>query len=97
MFDQKEFDLLAHDAIHALRKFITMPDPTSLTIGSARVSASALASWSRNQQSLTSRESNLLMLARELAEDKQEFRKFVKFGMPNAPIVQALSKRSPTA
>ena len=95
MLAKTEFDSLGQEAIIALRKFFTIREPTSLVIGAARVAASALGAWTRYCQTETSRESNFLMLARELAEDKEEFRKFVKLGMPNAPIVQALpAKRS---
>ena len=86
----EDADEMAHEAIAALRKFITQAEVTSLDIGRARISASTFSGWTRLRQSETANEGNMLLLARELAEDKAQFRKFIRLGMPNAPILRAL-------
>ena len=86
----RDLDLLGAEAVSALRKFLVQSEHTSLDIGKARVAASALSAWTRHKQTDSARESNFLLLARELAQNTEEFRTFVRLGMPNAPIVKAL-------
>jgi hypothetical protein len=86
----RDFDILAADSVSALRKFLQQGEHTSMDIGAARVAASALSAWSRHKQTESARESNFIILARELAENKQQFRKFVIAAMPEAAIVKAL-------
>ena len=88
----RDLDLLGAEAVGALRKFLGQPEHTSLDIGKARVAASALSAWSRYKQTESARESTFLLLARELAENKEQLRKYVKIAMPNAPIVKALPR-----
>ena len=90
----KDLDLLGAEAVSALRKFLATSDQaTSLDIGKARVAASALSAWTRNRQTESAKETNFLILARELATNKDEFAKFVRVGMPNAPIIRALPEK----
>lgn len=92
----KDLDLLGAEAVSALRKFLAGQDnATSLDIGKARVAASALSAWTRHRQTESARESNFLVLARELAENKEQFKKFVRVAMPNAPILAALPAGKP--
>ena len=86
----RDIDLLGAEAISALRKVLRQPEHTSLDVGTARVAASALSAWSRQKQTESARESNFILLARELAEDKKQFRKLVRAAMPDAGIVRAL-------
>ena len=86
----RDLDALGAEAVNALRKFLMQPEHTSLDIGKARVAASALSAWTRHRQTESSRESNFLLLARELADDKAQFREFVRLGMPTTPILAAL-------
>ena len=88
----QDLDVLGAEAVSALRKFLTQAEYTSLDIGKARVAASALSAWTRNKATESAQQSNFLVLARELAVNKAEFRKFVKIAMPNAPIVKALPR-----
>ena len=88
----QDLDLLGAEAVSALRKFLSQPEPTSLDIGRAKIAASSLSAWTRYKATESAQQGNFLLLARELATDKAEFRKFVKIAMPNAPIVKALPK-----
>jgi hypothetical protein len=88
----RELDVLAHEAVNALRKFLEAPEHTTLDIGKARVAATALSAWSRHKATESARESNFILLARELAADKKEFRRFVSIAMPDAEIVKALPR-----
>ena len=87
----RDLDLLGAEAVSALRKFLsTSEQATSLDIGKARVAASALSAWTRNRATDSAKETNFLILARELAENKDQFRKFVRVGMPHHQILKAL-------
>lgn len=86
----RDVELLGAEAISILRKFLSQAEFTKLDLERARVAQSTFASWTRNRQTENARESNFLILARELAEDKNQFRRFVRLGMPNAPILKAL-------
>lgn len=90
-----DLDLLGAEAVSSLRKFLSLSEHTSLDIGKARVAASALSAWTRSKQTESARETNFLVLARELANDKAEFRRFVKIAMPQTPLLKALPE--PTA
>mgnify|MGYP001591466908 CR=1 FL=1 len=90
----RDLDVLGAEAVGALRKFLALPEYTSLDIGKARVAASALSAWTRNKQTESARETNFLILARELANDKAEFRRFVQVAMPSAPVLKALSDKT---
>ena len=85
-----DLERLGGEAVSALRKFLAQEEHTSADVGAARVAASALSAWTRHKQTESAREGTFLMLARELANDKAEFRKFVKIGMPNAALVRML-------
>lgn len=86
----RNLDDMAQDAVGAVRAFLQKPDTTSLDIGRARIATAALSSWSRHKQTESARESNFILLARELAEDRTQFRRLVSVAMPDAAIVKAL-------
>lgn len=86
----QNLDLLGAEAVGVLRKFLQQPDYTSHDIGKAKMAMGSLASWAKIKQTESARESNFIMLARELAEDKQQFRKLVSAVMPGSAIVKAL-------
>lgn len=93
----QDLELLGAEAVNHLRKFLAQPEHTGLDIGKAKVAASSLSAWTRAKATESAREGNFLLLARELAEDKKQFQKFIKLGMPNAPIVKALPRGKDTA
>lgn len=86
----RDIDSLGAEAVSALRKFLAMGDVTGADINRARVAASAFSAVTRVRQTEGAREATFLMLARELANNKDEFREYVKIGMPTAPILKAL-------
>lgn len=88
----RDIDLLGAESVSALRKFLAQGEYTSLDIARAKVAASAFSGWTRHKATESARDGNTLMLIRELAKDKDQFREFVKLGMPNAPIVRALPR-----
>ena len=87
----RAIEALGAESVSALRKFLAQPEVTTTDIGRAKIAASAFSGYTRYRQTESSRESNLIMLSRELAKDKDELRQFLKLGMPNAPIMKALS------
>ena len=86
----RDVEALGAEAVSALRKFLGAREVTALDIGRAKIAASAFSGWTRYRQTESSRESNIIMLSRELANDKAELRRFLKIGMPNAPMIKAL-------
>jgi len=88
----RDIELLGAESVSALRKFLSMREITSVDIGRAKIAQDAFASYTRHRQSDSAREGNVILLARELAKDKDELRKFLKLGMPNAPIIKSLSE-----
>ena len=87
---RQEIDLLGSEAVGVLRKFLSLGEFTPRELDRARVAQSAFSGWTRVKQADNQRESNLLLLIRELAENKAQFREFVKVALPNAPLPKAL-------
>jgi hypothetical protein len=46
----------------------------------------------RREQTQSAREATIVMMARELAQDKQQFQQYLRAAMPNAAMVKALPR-----
>ena len=91
MTKNSKFDNLSNKAIEALEEFLDSDDSGKEALGRARVAGSILSAWTRHRQTLGARDATSFMLARELAEDREELLKYVALAMPENLLVKQLS------
>ena len=90
----EEFEDLAAEAKARLHDFLTKDFHNEDVIPSVRVAASVLSSWSRFHQTESAREATGFIMARELAQTPQEFKRYVAVACPNVPLVKMIEKKS---
>lgn len=87
-----KLDILNVKAIDALEGFLDSSDDSKEALGRARIAGSILSAWTRHQQTMGARDATTFMLARELAEDREQLREYVALSMPESPLVKQLSE-----
>lgn len=84
------FSKLAEQAMNELQKFFRMKDATTKDVGVARVATSVLSAWTRQQQTKSATDATKFMVARELAQDKDQLAEYIRLTMPDYPLVKVL-------
>ena len=93
----QRIESLGLSAVDVLKAALTKSDYTKGDVIRIKAAQTALGSWTRFRATESAERGNLLMLARELSKDKDEFRELVKIGMPTAPMLKALPKNTTRA
>ena len=88
----KELGSLAKQAISKLREFFNQEDHTGKDIGAARIATAVLSSWTRHAQTKSAEKATMFMVARELAQDKEQLAEYVRLTMPNLGLIKALPR-----
>lgn len=83
-----ELEGLAGLAIGKLRSFLDGAEPTTKDIAEARVATSVLNSWVRLEQARGAREATTFMIARELAQDREQLQEYVNRALPSSPFAK---------
>jgi len=73
---------LADKAMDGLRSFLDAEDHTGKDIGVARVATSILNAWTRYQQARNAEKALVFMVARELAQDKEQLQEYIRASLP---------------
>lgn len=88
---------LAKRAMGALEEFFDSgAEVDSKAIGRARVASSVLSAWARERATQSATETRQVLMARELAENKEQLELYLKAAMPSAPVVKAIPERVPS-
>lgn len=83
---------LAERAIKSLDNFFNQEDHTGKDIGAARIATAIISAWTRQSQTKSAEKTTLFMVARELANDREQLAEYIKLTMPDLPIVKALPR-----
>ena len=83
-------DALAAEARTVIHEFFVNKERTSADVAAARVASSVLATDARTKQAAGAADALSFMIARELADDKTQLKRFLEAAMPAAPIVRVL-------
>lgn len=92
-FSQK-FKKLADDSIDQITSYFDSDGKDQALEKKANAARSVLSSWARHEQTISAREATNFMMARELAQDKDQLEKYIKLSMPSSPLVKALPEAS---
>lgn len=89
MAEQHEaLDDLAAKAIRVLSEFLDTDEPTKADFNKARIASSALSTQARVLQTVGARETMQMAMARELAHNKDELRKYISLTQPSTPLAK---------
>lgn len=91
--NSSEFAELAAAAKDRLREFLTNDFDNDESIPAVRIAASVLASWTRYEQTQSAREASGFMMARELAQNPEQFRKYLSVACPNVPLAEMIEDK----
>ncbi len=80
-----ELDIAAR---HVLWEFLTSDGTDRGLLAKAKQANTYRSTEARREQTQSAREATLVMMARELAEDKKQFRDFIRLALPHAPMLQ---------
>ena len=83
---------LAKVGIAELEDFVTAKEFTSQDLGKARVITSLISAYARLKQAEGAQQATTFMMARELANDKQELRAYIAATMPDHAVIKALKE-----
>lgn len=86
----EKMEALGLASVDVLKAALTKSEYTKGDIIRIKAAQSGLGSWTRFLATSSAEHGNVLMLARELAKDKDEFRELVRIGLPTAPMLKAL-------
>lgn len=78
-----KLDELKDQAIDVLQKYLSEENPTDMDAKKAKTAQSIFASWVKIEQTKSSREATAFFVARELAADKQQLRRFLDASAPH--------------
>ena len=84
-------DAIVAEARRTLYALFTNPAPSAEDITVGRIAASAFASEMKDKTRLGAKVEFNFAMARELAADKEELKRFLEAAMPNEPIVRLVS------
>ena len=85
-----ELQSLALRAINQLSDFFTAKEHGGKDIAVARVSTAVLGAWTRAQQTRSAEKATMFMVARELATDKEQLKKYIALTMPESGILTVI-------
>lgn len=88
---EKKLGNLADKAIESLSDFFRQKgEHTSKDIGAARVATAIISSWTRQSQTKSAEKATMFMVARELANDRDQLAEYIRLTMPDLALVKAL-------
>lgn len=85
-------DDLDHLARVALFAFLRSDGKDPGLLAKAKQANAYRSTEARREQTQGAREATLVMMARELAEDKKQFRKFIRLALPHSPMLRIADK-----
>ncbi len=83
-------DTLAGLAMFKLRGFLEGGDHTGKDIAEAKIASGIVSSWVRNKQTDSALQATNFMMARELAQDRQQLETYIRLTNPQSALVKAL-------
>lgn len=87
------FDEVAQLAIKRLKNFLQAEEVSEQALSGARVAASVLSAYTRYQQTDSAREATRFMMARELAQNPEDFRRYLAVACPQVPVHAMIEKK----
>lgn len=83
MAKEVQWKSLAADAVDIVRDFFRSgSDPDETTMKKVRVATSVLSSYTRHEQTESARDQTAVVVARELASNKEEFSDYLRLSAP---------------
>jgi hypothetical protein len=86
----ENWERLFDGASKAVLKFFENPTPEDLP--KVKVATSVLSSFTRHEQTDSAREQTAVIIARQLADNKEEFANYLKISMPKLQLLDKFPK-----
>lgn len=80
---------VARESISSILKFLKHPSPGKMDLAKAKVAGGTLASYTRAQQTESALKATEFMIARDIAKDRDELRRYIKLTAPAHPMLKA--------
>mgnify|MGYP001612065160 CR=1 FL=1 len=81
-----QWETLLQESTAALHAFFSAETSDPQSIAKARVATSVLASYTRHEATESAREGTRLIIARQLAEDREQFAYYLRVSMPHLAL-----------
>lgn len=84
-------------AVDILKKLFTNRDGeiSDVDVSTARIAASLVSAWTRLKQTESAQEAVYFSMARDLASNPEQLAEYIRFSMPDVPLVKVLEKKEP--
>jgi hypothetical protein len=93
--DSDRLEGIIEPAVSALRKVFTQPGDELVDndLTTARLASSVLSTWSRLKTAERAQEAVYFNMARELANDQNQLKEYIRASMPDVPLVKVLDAK----
>jgi len=85
-----ELQILALKAMEKISDFFKESNHDGKDFAVVRVGTAVLGAWARNQQTRSAEKATMFMVARELATDKEQLRKYIGLTMPESGVLTSI-------
>ena len=88
---EEQWHALLRLSFASLRQFLEAANTDPQAIARAKLANTFISSYTRHEATASAREQTRLIIGRQLAENPEQFREFVRLAMPDVPLVEAAS------
>jgi hypothetical protein len=93
-FDTNKLEEVGNDAIETLRLYFRSDTSEEKFIPGARIASSVISTIAKIKQTESAREATSVLVARELANNPEDFKKYIQVAMPNSPFKTLIEDKS---
>ena len=85
---ESSWDTLFGQAAGLISKFLSNPVGDDIDMSQIKVATSVLSSYTRHEATASARDQTAVIIARELAGNKEEFAKYLEISMPKVKMLK---------
>jgi hypothetical protein len=83
---EQQWEALRNQSFSALRGFFEGEGADPQAVARAKIATSFISSYTRHEATASAREQTRLIIGRQLAENPEQFREFVRLALPGVPL-----------
>lgn len=82
------WEKLFRESVSSILRFFETGEDDKKAIAKARIATSVLSSCTRHEATVSAREQTAVVIARQLASNKKEFREYLRMAEPQVKMLQ---------
>ncbi len=92
-FDTNKLEEVGNEALETLSLFLRGDTSEEKFIPGARIASSVISTIAKIKQTESARDATNVLVARELASNPEDFKKYISVAMPNSPFKKLIESK----